>query len=62
MKKFIVEALKATVLMFFVLVGIILFDKDSIEAKAIKIQEKKVTYIKNLLEKSEMNIWNTLGC
>ena len=51
MKKFIVETLKATVLMSFVLVGIILFDKDSIEAKAIKIQEKKGNLHKELTRK-----------
>jgi len=46
--KFLKEGLKSLLLMAFILVGVILFKGESIEAKALKIQERKGNLSKEL--------------
>ena len=46
--KFLKEVLKSLLLMAFILVGVILFKGESIEAKALKIQERKGNLSKEL--------------
>ena len=46
--KFLKEGLKSLLLMAFILVGVILFKGESIEAKALKVQERKGNLSKEL--------------
>jgi len=46
--KFLKEGLKSLLLMVFILAGVILFKAESIEAKALKIQERKGNLSKEL--------------
>tara|TARA_Y100001938_G_scaffold127215_1_gene179880 strand:- start:465 stop:698 length:234 start_codon:yes stop_codon:yes gene_type:complete len=46
--KFLKEVLRSLLLMAFILVGVILFKGESIEAKALKIQERKGNLSKEL--------------
>ena len=46
--KFLKEGLKSLLLMAFILVGVILFKQEPIEAKARKIQERKGNLSKEL--------------
>ena len=46
--KFLKEVLKSLLLMAFILVGVILFKVESIEAKALKVQERKGNLSKEL--------------
>tara|TARA_R100000234_G_C4849576_1_gene114564 strand:- start:234 stop:467 length:234 start_codon:yes stop_codon:yes gene_type:complete len=46
--KFLKEGLKSLLLMVFILAGVILFKGESIEAKALKIQERKGNLSKEL--------------
>ena len=46
--KFLKEVLKSLLLMAFILVGVILFNGESIEAKALKVQERKGNLSKEL--------------
>ena len=46
--KFLKEGLKSLLLMAFILVGVILFKRESIEAKALKVQERKGNLSKEL--------------
>jgi len=46
--KFLKEGLKSLLLIVFILAGVILFKGESIEAKALKIQERKGNLSKEL--------------
>jgi hypothetical protein len=46
--KFLKEVLKSLLLIVFILAGVILFKVESIEAKALKIQERKGNLSKEL--------------
>ena len=46
--KFLKEGLKSLLLLVFILAGVILFKGESIEAKALKIQERKGNLSKEL--------------
>ena len=46
--KFLKEVLKSLLLIVFILAGVILFKGESIEAKALKIQERKGNLSKEL--------------
>ena len=48
MKKGLLEITKGTSLILFIIIGVIIFDEDPVEAKARKIQDRKGNLAKEL--------------
>ena len=48
MKKTLLELIKGASLTLFIIIGVIIFDKDPVEAKARKIQDRKGNLAKEL--------------